>query len=304
MLRYGAQWRWGRCHSAVVVLVLLLSGCGRDGSESRVGVVTTAGPASSVVPAVVSTVAPDRAGRTAVLAMSAPMAGAGVGLIDGSEVRLLTVTGETIAVGNAPDFYVNDLARPIEARIEGASVALHTGATVREWAGAPFARDCIGPRSEQRGRAVAICGSDNRPPDRIDVADSQGVRTLVQSPSTGAAAMPRGHWRAALVSPNGATVLAQWSGECEVPRAFFIDIATGVAAPVTGGRGEGPFEAPNSIGLTWADDRTALAVLPEGACGAGTQPAGLYAVADGQSPRLIYGARCQFPRGFSWRLAK
>jgi hypothetical protein len=300
MLRFEAQRRWGRCHAASVVLVLLLSGCGRDHSETRAEVATSVGP--TVRPAVVTTVALDRAGRTAVLPMLAPAAGHGVGLIEGTEVRLLTMTGETIAVGNAPAFYVNDVGRPVEARIEDASVALHAGAPVREWAGAPFARDCFGPRSEQRGRAVAVCGPDNRPPDRIDVADGRDVRTLIQDPSHGAIANPRGHWRAGMLSPDGTTVLAQWSGECEVPRAFFIDTATGAASPVTGE--SDPFDAPNSIGLTWADDRTALVVLPEGACGPGTQPAGLYAIADGQPPRLIYRARSQFPRGFSWRLAK
>lgn len=254
-------------------------------------------------PTVVTTAALDQAGRTAVLSILGPVAGDGVGLIDGTEARLLTVTGETVAVGDAPAFNVNDVGRPVEARIQGASVALHAGDTVREWAGAPFARECIG-RSEHRGRAVAIRGLDNRPPDRIDVADGRDVRTLIQSPSSGATAKPRGHWRAALLSPDGATVLAQWSGECEVPRAFFIDTATGAASPVTGERGERPSDAPNSIGLAWADDRTALVVLSNSACGPGTQPAGLYAIAVGQPPRLIYPARSQFPHGFSWRLAK
>ena len=299
MLRSEAQRRWGRCHSAVVVVVVLVSGCGRDDSGTRAEVATTVGPT-----VVTTTVALDRPDRTAVLTMLAPVSGDGVGLIDGTEVRLLTLTGETIAVGDAPAFNVNDVGRPVEARIEGASVVLHAGDTVREWAGAPFARECIGPRSEQRGRAVAICGTDNRPPDRIDVADGRDVRTLIHGPSSVAAAKRRGHWRAALLSPDGATVLAQWSGECEVPRAFFIDTATGAAHPVTGERDERPFDAPNSIGLAWADDRTALVVLPDGACGPGTQPGGLYAIAVGQPPRLIYHARAQFPRGFSWRLAK
>lgn len=97
---------------------------------------------------------PDR--RMTLLPLSAPVAGGWVGLVDGTEVRLLTVTGETIAVGDAPGFQVNDSSRPIEARIEGASVALQTATTVRAWAGAPFAQDCTGPRSEQRGRSVAF----------------------------------------------------------------------------------------------------------------------------------------------------
>lgn len=298
MRRSEARYRWARRHAKVVAVVLLLAGCGPNSSESPGAVATT------VEPAVVSTSTLERAGLSTVLPLLAPVAGGGVGLIDGNEVRLLTATGETIAVGEAPGFYVNDLSRPVEARVQGASVALQTAATVREWAGAPFARDCTGPRSEQRGRSVAICGADSGPPARIDVADSAGARTLIQSPSGGTPANPRGHWRAALLSPDGNTVLAQWSGECEVPTAFFIDTATAAARPVTGQSDEGLGSRPNSIGLTWADDRTALVVLPGGACGLGTQRPGVYAVAAGQSPRLIYGARGEFPGGFAWRLAK
>ena len=297
MRRSGAQWRWARCPAAVVAVLLSFSGCGADDPGSRGEVATT------VESAVVSTTALDRGSRTAVLPVSASVGGGGVGLIDGTEVRLLTVTGETIAVGEAPLFYVNDLSRPVEARIEGASLTLQTLATDRRWAGAPFADDCTGPRSEQRGRTVATCGSHMGLPNRIDVADSRGVRTLIQSPPK-ALAKALGHWRAASLSPDGATVLGQWSGECEVPTAFFIDAATGAARPVTGDSGEHTVGTPNSIGLTWADERTALVVLPGGACGLGTEPAGLYAVTDGQSPRLIHRARGQYPSGFSWRLAR
>ena len=293
----GAQRRSVRLPAAVAA-VLLLSGCRSEGSGAPAGVATTVGTT------VVAPSPPDRAGRATVRPLSAPVAGGGVGLVDGTEVRLLTVTGETVAVGDAPGFFVNDPSRPVEARLEGASVALQAAAAVREPAGPPFAPDCAGPRSEQRGRSVAICGSGSGPPDRIDVADSGGVRTLIRSPSTGTLAAPRGHWRAALLSPDGGRVLAQWSGECEIPTAYFVDTATGAARPVTGERDERTPDPPNSIALAWADDRTALVVLPEGACGLGTQPAGLYAVADGQSPRLIHRARGQFPSGFSWRLER
>jgi hypothetical protein len=276
-------------------MVLLLSGCTADDSASPGQVVTTLEPIVETTRPVVP------AGRTTMLTLSAPAPGSGVGLIDGNEVRLVSVTGEVVAVGDARGFYVNDPSRPVGARVEGASVTLKAEETARVWVGAPFAQDCTGSRSEQRGRSVAVCGAGSRPPDRIDVADSGGVRTLIQAPSRGPLARPVGHWRGALLSPDGGRVLAQWSGECEVPTAYFIDTATGAARPVTGPSDGG---APNSIGLMWADDRTALAVLPEGACGEGTQPAGLYAVADGQSPRLIHRARGQFPGGFSWRLAQ
>jgi hypothetical protein len=43
-----------------------------------------------------------------------------------------------------------------------------------------------------------------------------------------------GFWAYALPSPDGSSLLAQWSGECEVPHAFFVD--TGWAVTVDGRR--------------------------------------------------------------------
>ena len=293
MRRSRTECRRAGRRAAGAAVVLLLTGCSPDAPEPP-------GPLPSTVgPTVASTGPP---GRMTVLPLSAPVAGGGVGLIDGTEVRLLTESGKTIAVGDAPGFHVNDLSRPLPARVDGASIALQDVVPVREWTGPPFARDCTGARSEQRGRAVAVCGSASRPPDRIDVADSGEVRTLLQSPSSGTPAASRGHWRSALLSPDGRRVLAQWSGECEIPTAFIVEIATGASRPVTGERDERAAGTPNSIGLAWADDHTALVVLPGGACGLGTQPPGLYAVAVGQPPRLLHRTRGESPSGFAWRL--
>jgi hypothetical protein len=43
-----------------------------------------------------------------------------------------------------------------------------------------------------------------------------------------------GHWADAWLSPDGSTLLAQWSAECEIPIAFFVDAEGGSMRPVTG----------------------------------------------------------------------
>jgi hypothetical protein len=82
-----------------------------------------------------------------------------------------------------------------------------------------------------------------------------------------------GHWRFALPSPSGMTYLAQWSGECEVPTAYFARPGSRpipvVGPPVVE-------YLPESFGLGWTMDGRALVLLPEGACGGSMEPPGVY----------------------------
>lgn len=101
------------------VVAVVLIGCEADESASPpVEVATT------VQATVASTSLPERTGRPTVLPLSGPAASGGVGLIDCTEVRLLTAKAETIGVGDAAGFSVNHQNRPVDARIEGGSVAL------------------------------------------------------------------------------------------------------------------------------------------------------------------------------------
>ncbi|HSD49549.1 MAG TPA: hypothetical protein VLE71_06930 [Actinomycetota bacterium] len=82
-----------------------------------------------------------------------------------------------------------------------------------------------------------------------------------------------GHWRYALPSPHGDLYLAQWSGECEVPTAYF---ARPGARPIPV---VGPPEAdyvPESFALGWTFDARAVVLLPQGACGSSMQTPGVY----------------------------
>jgi hypothetical protein len=87
-------------------------------------------------------------------------------------------------------------------------------------------------------------------------------------------ATPAGHWRWAIPSPDGSTLLAQWSGECEVPVAFLVDGATGTMSEVTGGGGLR--DAPESTGFGWSPDGRAVVALWGGACGGGFDVPGIY----------------------------
>ncbi|MGZ8624011.1 MAG: PASTA domain-containing protein [Actinomycetota bacterium] len=94
---------------------------------------------------------------------------------------------------------------------------------------------------------------------------------------------PGGRWRYAVGSGSD-TTLAQWSGECEVPRAFLID-ATGTARVVTG---EGdPWSAPASIGLGWFNGE-AVVLVSGSECAAAAEPPGVYTYAAPGSGRLLH----------------
>jgi hypothetical protein len=83
-----------------------------------------------------------------------------------------------------------------------------------------------------------------------------------------------GYWRRLFVSPDRETLLAQWSGECEVPTAYLIRASGGKPRPVVDVQYE-------SIALGWSQDGRARVLLPQGACGAGQRRPGVYLVSVG-----------------------
>jgi hypothetical protein len=82
-----------------------------------------------------------------------------------------------------------------------------------------------------------------------------------------------GHWEYALPSPDGSRLLAQWSGECEVPAAYFASADGSEVWPVVGGPTLA--DVPESRGLGWATDGRAVVHLMSGVCGEGRRP-GVY----------------------------
>lgn len=103
-----------------------------------------------------------------------------------------------------------------------------------------------------------------------------------------------GRWRYAYTSPQGDT-LVQWSGECEVPAAYW---RTGTELElVTGGiELEG---APESIALGWSRAGDAIVLLGEGHCGTAGDPPGIYAFSAPGEGRLIFKTK-PGARGDMW----
>jgi hypothetical protein len=83
---------------------------------------------------------------------------------------------------------------------------------------------------------------------------------------------PNGHWVKLLLSLDGRTWLAQWSGECEVQTTYFIPARGGKARPVTGDASD------ESIALGWALHNRARILVPRPACGSQFRRPGIYLV--------------------------
>ncbi len=97
-----------------------------------------------------------------------------------------------------------------------------------------------------------------------------------------------GHWAWAALSPDGTTILAQWSAECEVPIAFLVEAAGGKPLSVTGE--DDWAKSPESIALGWTVDGRAIVFLPKGpACGTGAASPGIYLYSRAGAGELLPG---------------
>jgi hypothetical protein len=85
-----------------------------------------------------------------------------------------------------------------------------------------------------------------------------------------------GFWRYVLASPDKKTLLAQWSGECESPNAFFVPVRGGTPRAVSGERHW--WRAPESGARGWSKDGRAIVRLYGGACGIGAHRPGVYLI--------------------------
>ncbi len=93
-----------------------------------------------------------------------------------------------------------------------------------------------------------------------------------------------GHWRYSFASETGVT-LAQWSGECEVPTAYWIH-PSGEPEIITGGTELSL--APESIVMGWAPTGEAVVDLGWGYCGHRGDPPGVYLFSAPGEGRLIF----------------
>ena len=96
--------------------------------------------------------------------------------------------------------------------------------------------------------------------------------------------MPVGYWRFALPSPEGSALLAQYSGECEVPITYWVE--AGVPQEITATPPERGY--PESEALGWSADGRALVYLGEGYCGGRGDPPGIYAFRGPGDAEFVY----------------
>jgi hypothetical protein len=119
---------------------------------------------------------------------------------------------------------------------------------------------------------------------------------LPQPPGTRFRGMAVGRWSYEFRSPTSDVRLAQWSGECEVPHAFWIH-PDGSMQLLTGE--ESVRGATESIALGWTPDGRAVALLLGGACGAGAPRPGIYAFTRVGQYELIHPTR-GYARAAMW----
>lgn len=120
-------------------------------------------------------------------------------------------------------------------------------------------------------------GKPRRPASTIQRRDGgTWVVAALAPPGTAVDGIPHGHWREAWLSPDRKLLLAQWSAECEIPIAFFVDLAGHAMRPVTGEKDW--TQAPESIALGWSSDGRARVRLTKGYCGGAKHPPGVYLV--------------------------
>lgn len=99
-----------------------------------------------------------------------------------------------------------------------------------------------------------------------------------------------GHWYWAALSPDGSRFLGQWSGDCEVPNAFFVSLSGGKPVPVTG---ESDWQkSPNTEGFGWTTDGRAIVFIPtKPACGTGIFHPGIYLIGEDCPRKLIWAGK-------------
>jgi hypothetical protein len=97
-----------------------------------------------------------------------------------------------------------------------------------------------------------------------------------------------GHWVWAERAPSGAAILAQWSGECEVPVAYVV--SHGKLHPFGG----------ESVALGWLPTGEAVIQFPNGPCAFGWSPVrGIYAAASTTKLRLLVRTK-RFAQYLMW----
>jgi hypothetical protein len=222
-----------------------------------------------------------------------PLPSEGLAIETGGRIRLLdlqggevgTITGGTLEGAGEParpDLTVHDSVGWYRLSPGRSDPTVVTGAQ------APpdlfGCHDTIGSRV-----TLVVCNDASYTTEpTISIRTARGLRRVVGSPFPKVAGRYAGFWRWAQPSPDGAWVLGQWSGECEVPEALLVPAAGG--SPRT--FDASPLSHPTqSIALGWTESHDAVVRLQSGVCGTGSPSPGVYRAHPGGSLHLIVAAQ-------------
>ena len=220
----------------------------------------------------------------------------GIGVIDvrANQVVLLDDDDRVVARG-AGDFGGIVAGEEIVAAVDGAKVQLRAVEPEHE-----ARHDGCLPGRTSGEVTVELCG-DEHLPNRIDLVAPGGRTTLLGLPPPPGADATIGHWVSAELSPDGRTVLAQFSAECEVQFTFFIDVASRTLTATTGEDVQHWNRAPSSMTAGWRPDGQAVISLGPSACGNSSE-SGVYLATPWKKPKLFHRTGTDLPPGiFTWR---
>jgi hypothetical protein len=193
-----------------------------------------------------------------------------------------------VAVGSGDTVELMDLEGSTVATLPGFALAGNPGAP-----GVWLQRDGQYYTLDVGEQALVAVAAD----EARNLIYDEGLQPAVpRPPSAGDLDGTGGHWRYALESPSGLT-LAQWSGECEVPTAYWIDQA-GTARIVTG---ESDLStAPASLALGWSNSGEAIVLVSSGSCGGTADLPGIYLYSSPGSGRLVHSTEAESVTADAW----
>lgn len=268
---------WLRSLAAGMLLATAVMGCGGSGTGQRVAVTPSAVPSADEHDDHEATAVP----------ISAPLPPRGLVVAIEGGVRLLALDGSLLA--ELPGLQLFDTPDPT-ARVQlldASGRRLAVGGGLSSPAAVPAASS-TSPAGPPDCRVSAVVGTaqylvchqvsgrvtDSRPAT-VEVLSNGRRRVLSGPPYRATSGETLGHWRWVLPSPDGRTLLAQWSGECEVPQAFLISVADGAGRRPEGGA---VAAARETVGLGWLPSGEVVVDYREGVCGSGDQVPGIYVV--------------------------
>ena len=208
--------------------------------------------------------------------LSAPPAGAHIQVGLNDVTLILSLVGEVIGHVQPP------LIGPEHYQDRQRRLTAEAGASVT------IPEDCLVDSVIQPGASWwVVCDPETASGPYMGVLSAEGEITVIgQHPDPPAGARVFGHWREAFVRDDG-VILAQFSGECEIPHAMFI--IDGIARHVSGDGFWDDVPVPSSYAYGWLPDGRALVwIWGESGCGSSDPEPGFYAYSIDGSRELLH----------------